>query len=74
MHKKRRRVLLAVAVIVILGVAIVLSLEPWEPVYQGKPLSFWLQAYRIPPFMTPAKQRWSPWTYLRVGSPIFPGA
>jgi HEAT repeat protein len=49
MLKKRRRVLLAVAVMVILGAAIVLSLAPWEPVYQGKPLRFWLQAYRIPP-------------------------
>ncbi len=50
MQKNRRGFILAVAVIVVVGSAIALFLESREPVYQGKPLSFWLRAYHIPSF------------------------
>jgi hypothetical protein len=46
--KKRKRILLAVVVVAVLGgLAWVVLREPSEPVYQGKKLSVWLDAFSV---------------------------
>src|SRR5262245_65199958 len=46
MSKRRVITVLALAAIVVAGIATIMS-RPSEPVYQGKPLSTWLEELRV---------------------------
>lgn len=59
---KRRRILLAVALVAILGGLTWFALaphEPPEPVFQGKPLSTWLAGYERGQAITLTEQLWN---------------
>lgn len=51
--RKRPRILLAVLIVAVVGWIAWLTLRPSEPMYKGKPLSFWLEGYVYDPRLRP---------------------
>jgi len=56
MKGRSQRATLVASVVIAVAMLLTVSLRPREPVYQGRPLSFWLEGYRPPELGGPGQK------------------